>query len=139
MWGKSTLYVVELFSSPYISFLREPTQNCVEGIDLFGLKGENEMNDANEDFRSADSMAEQNQLDTQTMDVLVADLDDPNAPSGIPMSDVLVAREPELEFTPKPDRPKQVKAPALVYAGDTCFVEWWRGSWPSHFLLLECG
>jgi len=110
MWGKSTLYVVELFSSPYISFLREPTQNCVEGIDLFGLKGENEMNDANEDFRSADSMAEQNQLDTQTMDVLVADLDDPNAPSGIPMSDVLVAREPELEFTPKPDRPKQVKA-----------------------------
>jgi len=49
-------------------------------------------------------------LDTQTMDVLAADLDDPNAPSGIPMSDALVAREPELEFTPKPDRPKQVKA-----------------------------
>jgi len=49
-------------------------------------------------------------LDTQTMDVLAADLDDPNAPSGIPMSDMLVAREPELEFTPKPDRPKQVKA-----------------------------
>ena len=68
------------------------------------------MNDANEEFRSADSMAEQNQLDTQTMDVLAADLDDPNAPSGIPMSDVLVAREPELEFTPKPDRPKQVKS-----------------------------
>jgi ribonucleoside-diphosphate reductase alpha chain len=68
------------------------------------------MNDANEDFRSADSMAELNQLDTQTMDVLAADLDDPNAPSGIPMSDVLDAREPELEFTPKPDRPKQVKA-----------------------------
>lgn len=110
MWGKSTLYVVELFSSPYILFLREPTQNCVEGIDLFGLNGENEMNEANEEFRSADSMAEQNQLDTQTMDVLAADLDDPNAPSGIPMSDALVAREPELEFTPKPDRPKQVKA-----------------------------
>lgn len=68
------------------------------------------MNDANEEFRSADSMAEENQLDTQTMDVLAADLDDPNAPSGIPMSDALVAREPELEFTPKPDRPKQVKA-----------------------------
>ena len=68
------------------------------------------MNEANEEFRSADSMAEQNQLDTQTMDVLAADLDDPNAPSGIPMSDALVAREPELEFTPKPDRPKQVKA-----------------------------
>jgi len=110
MWGKSTLYVVELFSSPYISFLRGPTQNCVEGIDLFGLNGENDMNDANEEFRSADSMAEENQLDTQTMDVLAADLDDPNAPSGIPMSDALVAREPELEFTPKPDRPKQVKA-----------------------------
>jgi len=68
------------------------------------------MNDANEDFRTADAAAELNQLDTQTMDVLAADLDDPNAPSGIPMSDILVAREPELEFTPKPERPKQVKA-----------------------------
>jgi len=66
--------------------------------------------DSNEDFRSVDTVAELNQLDTQTMDVLAADLDDPNAPSGIPMSDALVAREPELEFKPKPDRPKQVKA-----------------------------
>jgi len=68
------------------------------------------MNESNEDFRSAETTAELNQLDTQTMDVLAADLDDPNAPSGIPMSDALVAREPELEFTPKPARPKQVKA-----------------------------
>ena len=68
------------------------------------------MNDTNEDFRSADAVAELNQLDTQVMDVLSADFDDPNAPSGIAMSDTVVDREPELEFKPKPDRPKQVKA-----------------------------
>ena len=68
------------------------------------------MNDTNEDFRSADAVAELNQLDTQVMDVLSADFDDPNAPSGIAMSDTIVDREPELEFAPKPERPKQVKA-----------------------------
>ena len=68
------------------------------------------MNDSTEDFRSADAIAELNQLDTQNMDVLAADLDDPNAPSGIPMSDAVIMREPELEFKPKPARPKQVKA-----------------------------
>ena len=68
------------------------------------------MNETNEDFRSADAVAEINQLDTQAMDVLSADFDDPNAPSGIAMSETNVEREPELEFKPKPDRPKQVKA-----------------------------
>ena len=68
------------------------------------------MNETNEDFRSREVSNELNQLDTQAMDVLAADLDDPNAPSGIAMSEKVVAREPELEFTPKPDRPKQVKA-----------------------------
>ncbi len=79
-------------------------------MDLCGDYGEKKMNETNEDFRTADTMAELNQLDTQHMDVLSADLDDPNAPSGLPMSDTVVAREPELEFKPKPDRPKQVKA-----------------------------
>ena len=80
------------------------------GIDLYGQFGEKIMNETNEDFRSREVSNELNQLDTQAMDVLAADLDDPNAPSGIAMSDKTVAREPELEFTPKPDRPKQVKA-----------------------------
>ena len=68
------------------------------------------MNETNEDFRSTDTIAELNQLDTQVMDVLAADFDDPNAPSGIAMSDTIVDREPELEFAPKPDRPVQNKA-----------------------------
>ena len=68
------------------------------------------MNESNEDFRSPDVSNELNQLDTQVMDVLAADFDDPNAPSGIVVSDKVVVREPEFEFTPKPERPKQVKA-----------------------------
>jgi ribonucleoside-diphosphate reductase alpha chain len=63
----------------------------------------------NEDFRTAAAEAELNQVDAD-MDNALLDLDDANAPSGIPMSDAVVSREPELEFTPKPDRPKQVKA-----------------------------
>ena len=68
------------------------------------------MNQTNDDFRTADAIAELNQLEAQDMDVLAADLDDPNAPSGIPMSDTAVPREPELEFKPKPERPKQDKS-----------------------------
>ena len=103
MWGKSTLYVVEQTVHPTYLIFREHTLNCVWGIDLCGQFGEKIMNETNEDFRSQEVLNELNQLDTQAMDVLAADLDDPNAPSGIAMSDKVVAREPELEFTPKPD------------------------------------
>jgi ribonucleoside-diphosphate reductase alpha chain len=68
------------------------------------------MIESNEDFRTAEATAEMNQLETQNMDVLAADLDDVNAPSGIPMSDTIAVREPELEFKPRPDRPKQDKS-----------------------------
>jgi ribonucleoside-diphosphate reductase alpha chain len=68
------------------------------------------MIESNEDFRSAETTAEMNQLETQNMDVLAAEFDDVNAPSGIRMSDATTSREPELEFKPRPDRPKQVKA-----------------------------
>lgn len=67
------------------------------------------MTDNSEDFRTPEAEAELSQHDGPTMEILSADLD-PNAPSGIPMSDPEVAREPELEFIPKPARPKQVKA-----------------------------
>ena len=68
------------------------------------------MIESNEDFRTAEATAEMNQLETQNMDVLAADLDDVNAPSGIPMSDTIAVREPELEFKPRPDRPKHDKS-----------------------------
>ena len=67
------------------------------------------MNDNTEDFRTAQAEVEIAQINEADMDIIGADID-PNAPSGIPMSTVESKKEPELEFTPKPERPKQVKA-----------------------------
>ena len=67
------------------------------------------MNENTEDFRTAQAEVEIAQINEADMDIIGADID-PNAPSGIPMSTVESKKEPELEFTPKPERPKQVKA-----------------------------